>query len=147
MAMIVEVSNIQGQVIISCAEVWRSTDDLLSLFVMDPLRDIDKASSNQMIIEDVETKRNLSQRAIEATNKLNVEVIEKRLIQPSKIITLTEDVMQHVEQILIMKIIIPMCKSQADLERTQLLREDSILKDFKNWKSVMDAKEKLSGPP
>jgi hypothetical protein len=38
------------------------SDDLLSLFGMDPLRDIDKDSSTQMIIEDVDTKRNLAQR-------------------------------------------------------------------------------------
>jgi hypothetical protein len=76
-----------------------------------------------------------------------VEVIEKRLIQPSKIITLTENVMQRVEKSLRMKIIIPMCKSQADLERTQFLRVDSILEDFKKWKEVVDVREKLSGHP
>jgi uncharacterized protein YdbL (DUF1318 family) len=49
-------------------------------FRMDPLRDIDKDSSTQMIIEDVDTKRNLAQREIKATNEINTEVIEKRLI-------------------------------------------------------------------
>jgi hypothetical protein len=76
-----------------------------------------------------------------------VEVIEKRLIQPSKIITLTENVVQRVEKSLKMKIIIPMCKSQDDLERTQLLRVDSILEDFKNWKEVVDVRENRQGAP
>jgi hypothetical protein len=113
---------------------------------MDPLRDINKASSTQMIIEDVDTKRNLAQREIEAINEINVEVIEKRLIQPSKIITLIEDVMQCVEQSLRMKIIIPMCKSEVDLERMQLLRVDSILEDFKRWKAFMDESETVRAP-
>ena len=92
----------------------------------------------------MDTKRNLSQREIEATNEINVEVIKKILIQPSKIITLTRDAMQSVEQSLMTNIIIPMCKSEADLERTQLLRVDSILEEFKHWREVMDAKEKPS---
>jgi hypothetical protein len=100
-----------------------------------------------MIIEDVETKRNLDQRAIEATSKINAEVIEKRLIQTYKMITLIKDVMQRVEKSLRTKIIIPMCKSRSDLERTQLIRVDSILKDFNKWKEVMDSREKLSGHP
>jgi hypothetical protein len=45
----------------------------------------------------VDTKRNLAQRAIEAISEIDVEVIEKILIQPSKIITLTEDEVQPVE--------------------------------------------------
>jgi hypothetical protein len=55
--------------------------------------------------------------------------------------------MQRVEQSLRMKIIIPMCKSEDDMERTQLLRVDSILEDLKRWKEFMDAKEKPSGLP
>jgi hypothetical protein len=63
---------------------------------MDPLRDIDKASSTQTMVEDMDTKRNLSLKSIEAIDEINVEVIETRLIHPSRIITLTEDSMQHV---------------------------------------------------
>jgi hypothetical protein len=55
--------------------------------------------------------------------------------------------MQCVEKSLGMKIIIPMCKSEADLERMWLLRVDSILEDFKIWKAFMDAKVKPSGCP
>jgi hypothetical protein len=67
---------------------------------------------------DVDTKYNLAQREIKATKKINMEVIKKRLIQPSKIITLTKNVVQRVEQSLKMKTIIPMCKIQVDLERS-----------------------------
>jgi len=70
MAIIIEVLKTHGQVTITCIEVWRSSNDLLSLFGMDPLRDIKKYSSTQMIIEDVDTRRNLSQREIKVTSKI-----------------------------------------------------------------------------
>jgi hypothetical protein len=52
-------------------------NNLLSLFRMDPLRDVDKASSSQMMIEDMDTKRNLTQRAIEAINEIDVRLSKK----------------------------------------------------------------------
>jgi len=97
MVMITKVQKAQEQVTVSNTEVWRSTNNILSLFGMDLLKDIGKASSTHKIIEDMETKRNLAQRTIEAINEIEVEVIEKILIQPSKIVTLIEDSMQCVE--------------------------------------------------
>jgi hypothetical protein len=70
METIADVLKTQEQITASSTKVWRSTDNLLSLFGMDPLRDIDKASSTQMMVEDVDIKRNLSQKSIEAMEKL-----------------------------------------------------------------------------
>jgi hypothetical protein len=56
----------------------------------------------------VDTKSYLAQREIEPINEINVEVIKTILTQPSKIITLTEDAMQHVEKSLRTNIIIHM---------------------------------------
>jgi hypothetical protein len=60
METIIDVLTIQGKVTVSCAEVWRSSHDFISLFGMDPMSDIDKDSSTHTIIEDVDTKQNLA---------------------------------------------------------------------------------------
>jgi len=86
------------------------------------------------------TKINLILKYIEEIVEINAEVVETRLIQPSIIITLTETFVQHVEQILREKVIIPMCKTKAYLERMQLHIVDSILEDFKIRKAFIDAK-------
>jgi len=57
---------------------------------MDPLRDINKASSTQTMVEDMDTKINLSLKSIKSIGEIILEVIETRLIHPSRIITLTK---------------------------------------------------------
>jgi hypothetical protein len=125
-------------------ELWRSSDNLLSWFRMDPLRDLEKVLSTQTMVEDVENKRNLNMKSIEAISEINIEVIEEILIQPIILISLTQDSMRRVEQRLKMEIITPICNSETDLERTWLHQVDNILNDFKTWKAFIDAK---SQPP
>jgi len=60
METIIDVLKIQGKVMVSCTEVWRSSHAFISLFGMDPMRDIDKYSSTHTIIEDVDTNQNLA---------------------------------------------------------------------------------------
>jgi hypothetical protein len=50
-------------------ELWNLADSLLLRFIMDPLRDIEKALSTQSMVEDVEKKRNLNMKSIEAIMK------------------------------------------------------------------------------
>jgi hypothetical protein len=64
---------------------------------MDPLRDLEKASSNQNILEGVEIKRNLNLRSIEAINKISTEFIEETLIHTTKLILLIEYFVRCVE--------------------------------------------------
>jgi phosphomevalonate kinase len=64
---------------------------------MDPLRDLEKASSTQTMVEDVENRRNLNMKSIEVINEVNAKVIETRLIRPARLISLTEDSLQCVE--------------------------------------------------
>jgi predicted RecB family nuclease len=139
-----DVLKTREQIIASSTEVWRSTEKLLALFGMDPLRDIHKVSSTQMMVKDVDNKRNLSQKDIEAIIEIDAEVTETRLIQPYRIITPTKYFVQRVEKSLRTKVIIPMCKGEADMEKKQLNRVDSILKDFKIWKAFIDQKSQPS---
>jgi hypothetical protein len=42
------------------------------------------------MIEDVENKRNLSRRAIDATKEVDREMLEKRIVKPNQLILLVE---------------------------------------------------------
>jgi hypothetical protein len=107
---------------------------------MDPLRDLEKSSSTQTMVEDVETKRNLSLKSIEAISEISAKVIETRLVHPSRLFALIEYYVRPVEQNLKTKIIIPISNRETDLERKKLCWVDYILKDFKSWKAFIDAK-------
>jgi hypothetical protein len=58
---------------------------------MDPLVDLEKAPLTQTRIEDVEDRRNLSMKSIEVIDEVDAEILETRLMQPVKLISLTED--------------------------------------------------------
>jgi hypothetical protein len=73
MEMIVDIKNTQEQVSTTSRELWKSSNNLLAQFGMDPLRDLEKASSTQTMVEDVEIKRNLSMKSIEAINEISME--------------------------------------------------------------------------
>jgi hypothetical protein len=143
MAMIKDIKNTQEKVSITSKELWKSSNNLLTQFGMDPLRYLEKASSTQTMFEDVESRRNLSMKSIEFIYKVNAEVIETGLIRPAKLIFLIEDSLQRVEHKLKTEIIIPICNSKMDLQRTQLCRVDTILEDFKMWKNFI---EKMQPP-
>jgi hypothetical protein len=75
--------------------------------------------------------------SIEVINKVNAKVIEIRLIQPVKLISLTEYSLQCVEHKLKIEIITLICNNEIDLERTHLCRVDTLIKEFKIWKSFI----------
>jgi hypothetical protein len=66
-----DIQRTQEQVTTTRKELWRSSDSLLSQFGMDPLRNLEKASSTQTMVEDVEIKRNLSMKSIEEIEKIS----------------------------------------------------------------------------
>jgi hypothetical protein len=70
-------------------ELWSSIETLLSQFWMDPLEGFRKGVINQKMVEDVETKRNLSIKSIERIDEITAEVIETILVQPTRLIALT----------------------------------------------------------
>jgi hypothetical protein len=57
---------------------------------MDTLVDLEKETPTQMMIEDVETRRNLSMKAIEAIDEVDKEMLETRLMKPVKLISLIQ---------------------------------------------------------
>jgi hypothetical protein len=82
MEIIKDIKNTQEKVSITSKELWKSSDNLLTQFRMDPLRDLEKASSTQTMVEDVENRRNLNMNSIEVISEVNEEVVETRLIHP-----------------------------------------------------------------
>jgi hypothetical protein len=107
MEMIIDIKSTQEQVSITSKELWKSYDNLLTQFRMDPLRDLEKTSSTQTIVEDVENIINLGMNSIEVISEVNAEFIETRLIWSARLILLTKDSLQHVEHKLKTKIISP----------------------------------------
>jgi hypothetical protein len=97
MATIKYIKNTQDKVNLIGKELWNSSNNLLTQFGMDPLRYLEKATSTQKMVEDVESRRNLNMNSIEVISEVNVKVIDLRSILLSKLISLTEDSLQHVE--------------------------------------------------
>jgi hypothetical protein len=75
MTMIEDVLKSQEQVTVYGVEVWCSTDDLLSLFEMDPMRDVNKDSSPRISLKTWKPRetslRELSKRSVKSMGRLS----------------------------------------------------------------------------
>jgi len=66
-----DIKNTQEKVSVTSKELSKSSNNLLTQFGLDPLRDLEKASSTQTMVEDVESRRKLNMKSIYFINKVN----------------------------------------------------------------------------
>jgi hypothetical protein len=69
-------------------KLWRATKDLLEQFRMENMEDLEKEGLTHTMIEDVETRRNMSMKSIDAMKEIDQEILEKIIVKPNQLILL-----------------------------------------------------------
>jgi hypothetical protein len=73
-------------------------NNILEQFEMDIMEDLEEATPVELNIEDVETRRNLNKRIIEAIEEVNKEVMEEKIIKTIRMTSLAKDFIQQTEK-------------------------------------------------
>jgi hypothetical protein len=73
-----------------CKRLCRKLDYILEQFGMDIMENLEEESPVELNTEDMETRRNISNKTIEATEEVNNEVLEENLINPIKLNSLAK---------------------------------------------------------
>jgi hypothetical protein len=82
------MENTQTKVGQVCRNLWRVVEDLLEQFKMENMADLEKEGSTHTIMEDVETRRNMSMKYIDETQETNHEIVGKIIVKPNQLILL-----------------------------------------------------------
>jgi hypothetical protein len=65
------MENTQTKVEQACRKLWRETKNLLEQFRMENKADLEKAGLTHTMMEDVETRRNMSMKSIDAMKEID----------------------------------------------------------------------------